>query len=215
MSDGIKKRLLIIGAGGHGAISADCAHSMNKWSEICFLDSRWPDIKILNDFKVIGKDTELFHHMNEFDDTFVAIGNPNIRMKIIQQITSSNFNLARIIHSSAIISQFSSIHAGNLIAPGVVVNAGVKIKMGCIINTGATIDHDCLIEAGAHICPGVNLAGNVKVGAGSWVGIGASVINDVVIGDNTVIGAGAVVISNIPANVVAVGVPARLLVKES
>ena len=43
------------------------------------------------------------------------------------------------------------------------------------------------------------------------VGAGATIIGPVHIGDNAVIGAGAVVLKDIPANSVAVGVPAKVV----
>ncbi|MFE0317214.1 sugar O-acetyltransferase [Streptomyces albogriseolus] len=49
----------------------------------------------------------------------------------------------------------------------------------------------------------------ITIGDNVWIGGGAIVCPGVTIGDNTVIGAGAVVTKDIPANVVAVGNPAR------
>ena len=49
----------------------------------------------------------------------------------------------------------------------------------------------------------------ITIGDNVWLGGGAIVCPGVTIGDNTVIGAGAVVTKDIPANVVAVGNPAR------
>jgi acetyltransferase-like isoleucine patch superfamily enzyme len=49
----------------------------------------------------------------------------------------------------------------------------------------------------------------VRVGAGSWIGSAAVVMADV--GKNSVVGAGAVVTSPIPDNVVAAGVPAKVI----
>ena len=50
----------------------------------------------------------------------------------------------------------------------------------------------------------------ITIGDNVWLGGGAIVCPGVTIGDNSVIGAGAVVTRNIPANVVAVGNPARV-----
>lgn len=51
----------------------------------------------------------------------------------------------------------------------------------------------------------------VKIGNNVWIG-GNTVVNpDVTIGDNTVIGSGSVVTKDIPANVVAVGNPCRVI----
>lgn len=52
---------------------------------------------------------------------------------------------------------------------------------------------------------------SVHIGRNCWIGAGAVILPGVNIGDNTVIGAGSVVTKDIPANVVAVGNPCRVL----
>ncbi len=52
---------------------------------------------------------------------------------------------------------------------------------------------------------------SVRIGRNCWIGAGAVIVPGVTIGDNTVIGAGSVVTKDIPANVVAVGNPCRVL----
>jgi maltose O-acetyltransferase len=49
----------------------------------------------------------------------------------------------------------------------------------------------------------------ITIGNNVWLGGGAIVLPGVNIGENTVVGAGAVVTHDLPANVVAVGNPAR------
>lgn len=51
----------------------------------------------------------------------------------------------------------------------------------------------------------------VHIGRNCWIGAGAVILPGVTIGDNTVIGAGSVVTKDIPANVVAVGNPCKVL----
>ena len=51
----------------------------------------------------------------------------------------------------------------------------------------------------------------IHIGANCWLGAGVIVLPGVTIGDNSVIGAGSVVTHDIPAGVVAVGVPCRVL----
>ncbi|MFE7627772.1 sugar O-acetyltransferase [Streptomyces sp. NPDC057509] len=51
----------------------------------------------------------------------------------------------------------------------------------------------------------------ITIGDNVWLGGGAIVLAGVTIGENSVIGAGAVVTKDIPANVVAVGNPARVI----
>ncbi len=73
-----------------------------------------------------------------------------------------------------------------------------------------------LATAGHPIDPelrGMGLQYNVPVhiGRNCWLGAGVIVMPGVTIGDNTVIGAGSIVTKDIPANVVAVGNPCRVL----
>lgn len=51
----------------------------------------------------------------------------------------------------------------------------------------------------------------IVIGDNVWIGGGAIVLPGVTIGDNTVVGAGAVVSRDLPADVVAVGNPARVV----
>lgn len=51
----------------------------------------------------------------------------------------------------------------------------------------------------------------VRIGANAWIGAGAIILPGVTVGENAVIGAGSVVTRDIPANVVAVGDPCRVM----
>ncbi len=97
-----------------------------------------------------------------------------------------------------------------MVCTGVVINPGPVVHDNCIINTSASIDHDCVVGEHTHVCPGVRLAGNVRVGPRTMIGVGASVLPGVRIGEGCVIGAGAVVNRDLPDHVVAYGVPARV-----
>lgn len=58
---------------------------------------------------------------------------------------------------------------------------------------------------------GACYAKKVSIGNRVWIGAGVHINQGVTIGDNTVIGSGSVVTSDIPANVVAAGVPCRVI----
>lgn len=58
---------------------------------------------------------------------------------------------------------------------------------------------------------GLELAAPVRVGDNVWLGGGVIVCPGVTVGDNTSVGAGSVVTKDLPANVVAVGNPCRVL----
>ncbi|MDR1531958.1 MAG: sugar O-acetyltransferase [Clostridiales bacterium] len=51
----------------------------------------------------------------------------------------------------------------------------------------------------------------IHIGENVWIGSGVQILPGVTIGDNSVIGAGSVVTNSIPANVVALGAPCRVI----
>ena len=76
--------------------------------------------------------------------------------------------------------------------------------------------HVTVATAGHPIAPqlrekGLQFNMPVRIGRNCWIGAGAVIMPGVTIGDNTVIGAGSVVTKDIPAGVVAVGNPCRVL----
>ena len=58
---------------------------------------------------------------------------------------------------------------------------------------------------------GMQFNSPVNIGNNVWIGSGALILPGTTIGDNSIIGAGSVVTKNIPANVVAVGNPCKVL----
>lgn len=73
-----------------------------------------------------------------------------------------------------------------------------------------------IATAGHPILPSLREKGyqynaSVRIGRNCWIGAGAVILPGITIGDNTVIGAGSVVTKDIPANVVAVGNPCKVL----
>ena len=104
------------------------------------------------------------------------------------------------------------------------------ISQSVYANFNLTIVDDCDIYIGDHtmIGPNVTIATAnhplapelrerayqynlpVHIGKNVWLGAGVIVVPGVTIGDNTVIGAGSVVTRDIPANVLAFGVPCRV-----
>lgn len=58
---------------------------------------------------------------------------------------------------------------------------------------------------------GRELAAPIRIGNNVWIGGGVIICPGVTIGDNTTIGAGSVVVKDIPANVIAVGNPCRVV----
>ena len=72
----------------------------------------------------------------------------------------------------------------------------------------ATAGHPILPELREQ---GLQFNAPVRIGRNCWIGAGALIMPGITIGDNTVVGAGSVVTKDLPANVLAVGNPCRVL----
>jgi UDP-N-acetylbacillosamine N-acetyltransferase len=209
-------KVLIWGASGHAVVVADIIRLQQIYEIVGFLDDMNPQ-RHGEDFcgvPILGGQEQLDSCKDKGIEYIIfGFGDCQARLKLSELILEKGFSLATAIHPTATIAGDVFIEAGTVIAAGAVVNPGAKIGQNVIINTCASVDHECVIEDGAHICPGVRLAGRVKVGRAAWVGIGATVIDRVQIGIGTFIGAGAVVVNDIPDGVVAYGIPARVIRK--
>ena len=88
-------------------------------------------------------------------------------------------------------------------------HGGVAIGDGCQIGHNvvfATLNHGLSPEDRKHTYPAP-----IVLGKNVWVGSNSTILQGVTIGDNAVVAAGAVVTKDVPANVVAGGVPARTI----
>lgn len=84
---------------------------------------------------------------------------------------------------------------------------GDKVMIGPSV-TIATANHPIDAELRGR---GLQYNKDVHIGANAWIGSNVVIVPGVTIGENTVIGAGSVVTKDIPAKVVAVGNPCRVL----
>ena len=128
---------------------------------------------------------------------------------------------------------FAEVGEGCYIEPPLHANWGRYTHLGdyVYVNFNLTLVDDTHVYIGNHVMIGPNVTIDtgthpicpelrrdavqynlpVHIGDNVWLGAGTIVLPGVTIGENSVIGAGSVVTRDIPANVVAVGAPCRVL----
>jgi sugar O-acyltransferase (sialic acid O-acetyltransferase NeuD family) len=201
-------RLAILGAGGHGRVTADCALAIG-WKEVVLFDDG--GAKSTGPWEVCGTRQNLTERLAEFDGVVVSIGSNSTRARLTIELAAEGARLASLIHPRATVSPYAEVGAGSVVFAGAVVNIGARLGKAVIINTGATIDHDCVLADGVHVAPGAHLAGGVTVGAETWVGVGAAVREYMTLGSGVMVGAGAVVVRSVVDRHTVIGNPARRL----
>lgn len=204
------KRLSILGASGHGKVIADAA-LLSGWQEVVFYDDAWPKLQQISRWPVLGDTESLLKSKDTEDAVIVAIGHNSTRQQKSLYLQQNGFELATIIHPSALISQFAIIGDGSFIAASAVINVDANIGCFSIVNSAAIVEHDCKVGVACHVSPSAALAGGVCIGDCSWIGINACIRQLIKIGNNVVVGAGSTVLNDLPDGVAAVGSPAKIL----
>lgn len=208
--------LVIIGTGGVGRMALQIAQDMHdraaRWRIRGFLDdnARAHGTRVA-DLPVLGGLGWLRDHPG--CAVAIGVGQPAARRRIAARLRRECGDppLASLIHPLAWIARRVQIGPGAIIYPGALIDADVAIGALALLNKACTIGHDARLEDWVTIAPGVNLGGGVHIGAGCDIGIGAATVQGVSIGPWSIVGAGAAVIGDLPANVTAVGLPARVI----
>ena len=206
-------QVVICGAGSHGRVVADIIEEGGQYRIAGFVDD---DLALqgscVDGYPVLGGRGILQELRGTgIDKCIVGIGNNAARRELGSLVARLGWELVTVVHPSAQISQRVTIGEGSVVEACAVVKTGSSIGRLAIINSCVSIGHDVVLGEGVHISPGVNIAGWVEIGDGAHISMGVSVIPGVKIGKNVVVGANAAVIRDLPDNVVAVGVPTRII----
>ena len=158
----------------------------------------------------------------------------NLMQLVIAMIpTMAGIRLRRVLYRTAGVSVghgtivMGRIHltgegdiARNLIiGRNCVLNEAVSFNLGekVVIEDNASIGMQCLFLTVSHQSDNADYRGGalqkkpIRIGRGSWLGARVTVLPGVVVGRGAVLGAGSVVTKQIPPDVFAAGIPARII----
>lgn len=199
-----KNELIIIGAGSLGIMTLDAALEMNCYEKIYFIDDSKKD-ELIHGYKVIGG-MEMLTALDINTDCIIAIANNKIRKNIAEKHT---LNYINIIHPMVSKSRFSKLGVGNIILSNTSIDPETVIENHVIINKNNSLGHNVTMKSYTQASPGCNLGGEIN--EGTFIGLGGIVLPEIIVGSWSTIGAGTVVTKDIPNNVTAVGVPAKII----
>lgn len=142
-------KLLIIGAGGYGQLVGELAR-MTGWNQVDFLDDNSP--------LAIGKIDQLEKLENEYDGSFVAIGNPILRKEFFGKMQKP----VTLVHPRAVVYPSAVIEPGCVIEANAVINANAVVKSCSYICAGAVVNHNAIVSEFCQVdCNAVVMAGKV------------------------------------------------------
>ncbi len=209
------KSLLVIGSSGHAGAVLECVELQQQYEIIGLLDSFEPKGAHKHGYVVYGRveDAPELSESTSCRSFFVAVGDNFARWRIASLLSTTipGIEFPIIMHPSVLVSKSARIGPGTVMTAGSIVSVNAIVGQGCIVNVGSAVNHDCRMDDFSSVSGGVQLGGGAAVGFRSSVGVGATLREKVVVGRDTVVGAGALVTSNLSDNVVAYGVPAKVI----
>ncbi len=212
------KGIVVVGGGGHGSVLIDLLTAAGDWQVAGIVDNGIAPGEMVAGQPVLGGDSqlpELLAHGVRYACVGVGmVASGMVRRRLFEELSGLGFVIPTLVHPAAVVSHLAKVEEGAQILA--LAHVGVRSVVGrhAIVNTGAVVDHDCYLGAHSHLAVNATLCGDVRVGDDSLVGAGATVINGCSIGERVLVGAGALVNRDLPPDVVAYGVPARIRHRE-
>lgn len=211
-----KKKLVVFGCSGFGREVMCQIDTPNmrgvKYEILGFVDDN-SDVQgtRVNDYPVVGNAEWLINYPEEIN-VVIAVGNSQVRKKIVDKISSNkNIMFPTIIAGNVIHSASVKFGKGCIICFSSILTVNIECGDFVIINLDCTVGHDAKLNDYVTLYPSVNVSGNVNVGECAEIGTGTNIIQGKNIGANTIIGAGSLVVKDLQANCTAVGAPAKAI----
>jgi len=202
----------VFGAGAQGRLTIELLRALAPAAEAVLVDDdpahvceRAPDVPVIARGE-LARRVDLATAR-----VVVALGDNRARMQVAEELAAAGATFGILVHPSAFVSPSATLGPGTVVFPGALVQSQASLGEHVIVNTGAIVEHDCVIANGASLSPGCRTGGRALVGLGAFLGVGVTLAPRVSVGDRTIVGAGAVVVADLPPDVVAYGVPARVV----
>lgn len=185
------RRLLIVGAGGHGRSVAEAVLAGTTYELAGFLDNAVPALNQVWHVPVLGDTVELGVYRRHADLAVVAIGNNAAREVLCSRLLAAGFELATVVHPQAIVSPRAVIGPGSTVMAGAIVGTEARLGCGVIVNCGAVVDHQAQVHDYGHLGVNACMAGVAVLGRGAWMQAGSALGFGVRLPDGTVLPPGA------------------------
>lgn len=206
-------KIIVVGAGSQGATVADILQRARDAGAAAvpagFVDDT-PELigTMVLGLPVVGAVSSLA--TIQHDAIVIAIGDNRLRRIVTERLVAGGERLATAIHPFTSIAPTARIGEGSMISAGVMVQPQATIGRGVMLSTKSSVDHDSVLGDFVHLSAGATVGGKVRIGEETLIALGASVTSGMRVGARTIVGAASVVVRDIPDDVIAFGVPARV-----
>lgn len=160
----MERALLIVGAGTYALLAYEIACDMGQFQKIDFVDDQKTEAPTGE--AIVGKTSDLCALAESYTDAIVAIGNPDGRLRLLDQIMSeTKLHIATLISPKAYVAASARILEGSIVEPFAVIHTRCNIKRGCLVSAGVVINHESVCEEGVHVDCNATVPGYMTVPA--------------------------------------------------
>ena len=199
------KKIIVIGAGGHGAEIADYIEYNNQFADhdpyeiVGFLDddpSNYENYQF--SAPLLGDIVD--HQVRKDHFYIIGIANLKYRKKFVLDFLEQGATFINLIHKSAYVSSSARIGKGAIIGPNANIGPNVKVGNYTLINARCSLGHDTQVGDFNFISPNVCFSGFTEVGDENLFGINSATIPNIKVGNNNKIMAGMVINKHVQDN---------------
>jgi len=202
------KSIVIVGFGGFGREVAWLANECGR-KVLGFLDDNIEPGSQLSYTILGGVDSWQDYSDSDF---VVAIGNPRVRKKIVERLSSQGLrSFATLVDPSVKMGESVRVGEGSVICAGSIATIDIDIGDHVIINLNVTLGHDDKLFDYVTVAPMVALSGNVTLREGVEVGTGAAIRQGVSMAKGSMLGMGGVLTKDTDSDTIYIGSPAKPL----
>jgi sugar O-acyltransferase (sialic acid O-acetyltransferase NeuD family) len=210
-----KKKLIVIGAGGFSKDVVWAVQNLNGvYSTYDILGYCDDDLakkgQMIYGYPVLGKPEEVAADLFNKPCFICSIGHNTVRAKVVQRILALGWTPVTIVDPSVMVAESVVLGKGTYIGARAIVSPKATIGNYVLINNHTTIGHDCILGDYAQVAPGGRVSGASILKEGAHVGANAVVAQGKSVGSYSTLGACSFAMIDIPDNVTAVGIPARV-----
>jgi sugar O-acyltransferase (sialic acid O-acetyltransferase NeuD family) len=207
--------LLLIGAGGFARETAEAVRAVNHvtptWNLLGYLDDdRAREGALVSGLPVLGPIDALGDHPEA--QVLVCTGRPTnyvSRRAIVERLGIDEDRHPTVIHPTASVGTTCTVGAGTVLLAHVALTADVAVGRHVAVMPQVVLTHDARVGDWATLGAGVRVGGGCHVQDGAYIGAGAALKENLTIGERAMIGMSAVVTTDVPAERLWYGAPAR------
>jgi sugar O-acyltransferase (sialic acid O-acetyltransferase NeuD family) len=212
------KKIVIVGASASAREIMNVLEHCNQEEELYealgyVVDPQYgPAGTMINDKPILGGFDWLEKHVDEVY-VVLGIGPSHHRFQVAQRTDRIHCRYINFIHpwTDRYLSRWIKLGVGIMLNGCGCSSDPITLGNHVFVHGFTTVGHDVILNDFVTVSPGVQINGNVTLGEGCYIGSGVVFKEKVSVGAWSMIGAGSVVTKDIPANVTAVGSPARII----